>query len=140
VINDLQTISLNEDDSLTAILNWTYAPENTDSQIDYMVQYLSLRLGREIPALEPGLVIEQTLRSVQFTGSTDQILVVYYEPPGCLRVLDDDHPERMPEDFPDRMIPALSLSNLSLIQTDAAEGVTPPLNLFDMESEETWCG
>jgi hypothetical protein len=139
VINDLQTISLNEDDSLTAILNWTYSPDHTDSQIDYMVQYLSLRLGREIPALEPGLMIEQPLRSVHFTGSTDQIMVVYYEPPGCLRVLDDAHPERIPEDFPDRMLPALSLSNLSLIQTDAEERVTPPLNLFGMGSEETWC-
>ncbi len=139
VINDLQTISLNEDDSLTAILNWTYAPDHTDSQINYIVQYLSLRLGREIPALEPGLVIEQSIRSVQFTGSTDQILVVYYEPPGCLRVLDDAHPERIPQDFPDRMLPALSLSNLSLIQTDAEGNVTPPLNLFEMDSEETWC-
>jgi len=139
VINDLQTISLNEDDSLTAILNWTYAPDNKVSQIDYIVQYLSVRLGREIPELQPGLPIEQTIRSVQFIGSTDQILVVYYEPPGCLRVLDDEHPERLPENFPDRMIPALSLSNLSVIQTEVADTVTPPLNLFEIESVETWC-
>jgi len=139
VINDLQSISLNEDDSLTAILNWIYAPDNTDPQLDYIVQYLSVRLGWEIPDLKPDLPIEQPFRSLHFSGSTNQMLVVYYQPPGCLRVLDGEHPERLPRDFPDRMIPALSLSNLSVIKTEQNEHAVPPLHLFDVVSSETWC-
>lgn len=139
VINDLRALSLYQDDSLTAVVNWTYAPQNSSKEIDYMVQYLSVRLGDEIPALELGLPIEHAFRSLHFSGMTDQILVVYYEPPGCLRVLDDQQPDRIPEDFPDFMRPALRLSNLSLIRIDPDQRATPPTLLFDEEPGETWC-
>ncbi len=139
VINDLRALSLYQDDSLTAILNWTYAPDKKSQNIDYMVHYLSVRLGYEIPALVPGLPINHTLRSLQFTGSTDQMIVVYYQPPGCLRVLDGSRGYLIPEDFPDPMRPALALSDLSLIKTDTDEHATPPLHLFDEAGTETWC-
>lgn len=139
VINDLRALSLYQDDSLSAILNWTYSPENTDREMDYMVHYLSVRLGRQLPALEPGLPIEHQLRSQIFYGTTDKLLVVYYQPPGCLRVLDFEHPDRLPEDFPVRMHPALMLSKLSLIRTSPEQRATPPLHLFDETDGETWC-
>ena len=139
VINDLRALSLYQDNSLTAILNWTYAPEKADPEIDYMVHYLSVRLGRQLPALEPGLPIDHQIRSQHFSGSTDQLLVVYYQPPGCLRVLDYEHPERLPEDFPEAMLPALPLSKPGLIVTSPAEPAMPPLHLFEEEDSETWC-
>ncbi len=139
VINDLRALSLYQDDSLSAILNWTYAPENTDREMDYMVHYLSVRLGRQLPALEPGLPIEHEYRSQHFSGTTDKLLVVHYQPPGCLRVLDYDHPDRLPEEFPVEMIPALPLSKPSLIITDPEETATPPLHLFDETAGKTWC-
>jgi len=139
VINDLRALSLYQDDSLSAIFNWTYAPEKKDKDIDYIVQYFSVRIGWEIPALEPGLPIAQSIRSLDFLGSTDQMLVVYYQPPGCLRVLDYDHPDRLPEDFPMRMIPALPLSKPSLIITETENRATPPLYLIDKKTSETWC-
>ena len=139
VINDLRSLSLYQDDSLTAILNWTYAPENDSNDLDYMVQYLSVRLGDEIPALKPGLQIEHPIRSLHFSGSTDQILMVYYEPPGCLRVLDDAHPERLPEDFPDFLLPVLPLSKLSLIDASPQEAASPPRHLFDAYPRKSWC-
>lgn len=139
VINDLRALSLYQDDSLSAILNWTYAPENTDREMDYMVHYLSVRLGRQLPALKPGLPIEHQLRSQVYYGSTDQLLVVFYQPPGCLRVLDYDHPGRLPEDFPISMVPALSLSKPALIRIDPEERATPPLHLFEETDGETWC-
>ncbi|MDY6847218.1 MAG: hypothetical protein SVP52_08795 [Chloroflexota bacterium] len=135
----MRSLSLYQDDSLTAILNWTYAPENDSNDLDYMVQYLSVRLGDEIPALKPGLQIEHPIRSLHFSGSTDQILMVYYEPPGCLRVLDDAHPERLPEDFPDFLLPVLPLSKLSLIDTSPQEAASPPENLFNAIPGKSWC-
>ncbi|MDW7753921.1 MAG: hypothetical protein SCH68_02010 [Brevefilum sp.] len=139
VINDLRSLTLYQDDSLTAIMNWTYAPDNATNELDYMVQYLSVRLGDEIPALKPGQQIEHPIRSLHFSGSTDQILVVYYEPPGCLRVLDDAYPERLPDEFPAFMLPALPLSNLSIIETSPEEEARPPANLFDAVPGDTWC-
>ncbi len=139
VINDLRALSLYQDDSLSVILNWTYAPENTSREIDYMVHYLSVRLGLQLPALEPGLPIDHQLRSQHFSGTTDQLLVVYYEPPGCLRVLDYEHPDRLPEAFPIAMIPALPLSKPGLIRTDPEQRGVPPLHLFDETEGETWC-
>ena len=139
VINDLRALSLYQDDSLTAILNWTYDPENTDREMAYMVHYLSVRLGRQLPALAPGLPIDHQIRSQYFSGSTDQLLVVYYQPPGCLRVLDYAHPDRLAEDFPGGMLPALPLSKPGLIITDPAAPAVPPLHLFEETGSETWC-
>lgn len=67
------------------------------------------------------------------------MIVVYYQPPGCLRVLDYDHPDRLPEDFPQRMVPALPLSKPSLIITNSEERASPPLSLFEELNSETWC-
>jgi hypothetical protein len=139
VINDLSALSLYQDDSLSAILNWTYSPENTEREMDYKVHYLSVRLGRQLPALEPGLPIEHQLRSQIFYGTTDQLLVVYYQPPGCLRVLDYEHPDRLPKDFPLPLVQALPLSKLSLIRTNPEQRATPPLHLFEETESETWC-
>lgn len=139
VINDMDSLSLYQDDSLSAILNWTYAPENTSGEMPYLMQYLSVRLGREIPALQPGLPIEQSIRSQHFSGSTDRMIVVFYQPTGCLRVLDDQDPYRLPIGFPEELREALHLSNLSLIQEDEQSQTVLPLHLFDIEEEDTWC-
>ncbi|MFN2303884.1 MAG: hypothetical protein ACK2TV_09145, partial [Anaerolineales bacterium] len=49
VINDMPFLNLYSDNSLTAILNWTYAPEKVSKDMDYMMYYLSVRLGRGLP-------------------------------------------------------------------------------------------
>jgi len=139
LVNDMNSLNLYSDNSLTAVVNWTYAPENVTKDMDYMVYYLSVRLGRGLPALEPSLPIEQDYRSLHFSGTTDKLLVVYYQPPGCLRVLDNASPYSIPEDFPQEMIPALPFSNLNVIQTEKSKRATPPLHLFDMPPEESWC-
>lgn len=139
LINDLQSLSLYQDDSLTALLNWTYSPENKTRDLDYAVFYLSVRLGRDFPALEPGLPIEKNFRSLNFSSSTDNFLVVHSQPPGCLRVLDPAQPDRVPLQLPDAMREAMLLSNLDLIQTEVVPGAAPPAHLFDQEDIKSWC-
>jgi hypothetical protein len=139
VINDMRSINLYQDDSLTAILNWTYAPDFSGKQMPYLIQYLSVRLGNEIPALQPGLPIIDDYRSLKFLGSTDRIIVVYYQAGGCVRVLDESDLYQLPNGFPDPMVEVLPLSDLSLIQTDVSSPVTLPLNLFDLDPLDTWC-
>jgi hypothetical protein len=138
VINDMNSLSLYQDDSLTAILNWTYAPDLNTTQIPYSMQYLSVRLGDEIPALEPGLDIEQDYRSMKFFGSTDKVIVVYYQQGSCVRVLDEGDQLRLPLGYPEYMREVLALSDLSLVQTDAPQA-TPPLHLFDQQVGNDWC-
>lgn len=139
LVNDMPFLNLYSDNSLTAVLNWTYAPDNASQEIDYMMYYLSVRLGLGLPALEPGLPIEQPYRSLHFSGSSDQILVVYTKPPGCLRVLDAVQTDRIPNSLPEEMVAALPLSNLSLIRTDQSDRATPPAHLFETASTSTWC-
>lgn len=139
VVNDMNSLSLYQDDSLTAILNWTYAPDLKTNQIPYSMQYLSVRLGDEIPALEPGLLIEKDYRSLRFEGSTDRVIVVYYQQGSCVRILDAGGQLSMPMGYPEYLREVLALSDLSLIQTDDVSTATPPMNLFDQVVENDWC-
>lgn len=139
LINDLQTLSLYQDDSLTALLNWTYAPDNTTDELDFAVFYLSVRLGLEFPTLETGWPIQKDFRSLSFSSSTDNFLVVHSDPPGCLRVLDPAHPDRASLTLPPAMEEAMPLSNLDLIQTDASPGASLPSHLFTLDKTESWC-
>lgn len=138
IINDMRFLDLYSDNSLTALVNWTYSPDMVSKDLNYMVYYLSVRLGLGLPALEPGLPIYQDYRSLHFNGSTDKLLVVYSDLEGCLRVLDGSHPDRLPTTFPGEMSPALPLSNLSLIRTDM-DRPTLPENIFSHQAEQTWC-
>lgn len=139
LINDMPFLNLYSDNSLTAILNWTYAPEKASKDMDYMVYYQSVRLGLGLIALETGLPIEQPYRSLNFSSTTDKILVVYKKPPGCLRVLDNVHPERIPESFPEEMLAALPISNLSVIKTESDVQASPPEGLFAPIQQPSWC-
>ena len=139
LINDLRSLSLYQDDSLTALLNWTYAPENRTNELDFAVFYLSVRLGLEFPTLETGWPIEKDFRSLSFSSSTDNMLVVYSEPPGCLRVLDPDQHDRAPLTLPPAMEEAMPLSNLDLIVTGATPGAMLPSHLFTLDDTDSWC-
>jgi hypothetical protein len=91
------------DNSLGGALNWIYAPDNHSRRVEYVLFYPTTRLRNALPKLETGIPIEYDYLAGQFHGSTSQTLAMYYDPPGCLRILDDDI-ERV-----NRMIPEGSL-------------------------------
>jgi len=95
------------DNSLGGALNWIYAPDNHTRRIEYVLFYPTTRLKNALPRLEPGIPIEYDYLAGQFHGNTSQTLAVYYDPPGCLRILDNDI-ERV-----NRMIPENSLLRFS---------------------------
>jgi hypothetical protein len=139
VVNDMPSIQLYQDDSLTALLNWIYTPDNKTEDLDYAMFYLSVRLGSSLPALDPGIPINKDYRSLHFSGSTDRLLVIHYDPPGCLRVVDPNQPDRIPLTLPEAMHAAVPLSNLAMIKTDQTPAATPPSSLFDIADADTWC-
>ena len=95
------------DNSLGGALNWIYAPDNHTRRIEYVLFYPTTRLKNALPKLETGIPIEYDYLAGQFHGNTSQTLAMYYDPPGCLRILDNDI-ERV-----NRMIPENTLLRFS---------------------------
>lgn len=124
------------DNSLTAPLNWIYAPENTSRQMSYMLYYPTVRLGRGLPELTPGLPVRQDYLAAGFTGSTSQVVVFYFQPPGCLRVMD---PEVEADIWvvPPSLRETLRLATTAPIQPDGI--AVPPAHLYGAEPPRNWC-
>ena len=77
------------DNSLAAALNWIYDPENhSPFQIHYALFFPTNRIGNNLPSLQAGLPIQYNYLVGMFNGNTSQVVAFYYQPPGCLRVLD----------------------------------------------------
>lgn len=131
------------DNSLTAPLNWMYFPQAPEGQLPLMLFYLNLRLGSAIPDLENGLPVQQNYGQYTFSGSTDDLLLLYHNPPDCLRILDpqiDAHYTPLPG----LLRQGLKLSNLKRIQTEVEKtAVLPePFKIPSYENEHPereWC-
>lgn len=110
-------VKYSSDNSLSGPLNQFYTEQAiADGELPYLLYYLDLRLGREkgLQSLEADTPIEKTIHLVQFEGSTSQAVVLYYDPPGCLRLLDPGYDQYLP-DLPPLLQEALPLSDLSLV-------------------------
>ena len=132
ISNDLP-VTYFSDNSLSGPLNWIYS---RPGEMDHILYFISIRLNRGLPDLEPGLAIEQNYLAKTFHGSTSQLVVIDYSPPGCLRVLDPqiDPANRL-------LVPLLRdaavLSNRGMIR--AQNAVTLPASLFAPEPVHGWC-
>lgn len=136
--NNILSHDYYSDNSLSAILNWVYAPDQTGPEMTYLFSYLSVRVGRSIPDLEPGTSIELPYRAAEFHGSNSEALVVFHQPPGCVRVLDlvlDDSLHVLPEE----LSAAVHLSDLRRIRIGAEPGSVLPRSLFGDPPADSWC-
>ena len=140
--NTFQEPILNGDNSLTAALNWIYDPDPPYT-LDYMLFYIPSRIeSGNLSGLEPGIPVIKDLRNARFTGSTSQVLAVYYSPPRCLRVLDakvDQFISRLPG-MPREMKEAANISNLAQINPNPTSPAQLPAALFKhLPLEDSWC-
>lgn len=143
------------DNSLTFPLNWTYAPEIHSTEMEHAYFFVSVRLGNELEALQPGLAVHQDYLAATFDSSSDNLVAVHFAPPGCFRVLhpvyDKDLPlaPAMGEEkallletglpvLPRTAAKALEVSNLAQILPSPAKGNQPP-GILGPEPEHTWC-
>jgi len=84
-----ENLSYYADNSLSAALNWIYAPHLTSEQIPYALLYPTNRLNSSLPQLNPNLSIDYYyFPSSSFYGNTSDAVAFYYDPPACLRLLD----------------------------------------------------
>ena len=126
------------DNSLTAPLNWTYAPDSASTQMPYLFFNIESRLGGSLPDLVAGQVIEENYRALSFHGSTSQVVGIYFNPPGCVKAIDPETDAKTPQK-PLYFSQVLPLSDLSLIQVDASPSAVPPSQYFGEEPEPDWC-
>ena len=129
-----------EDDSLTGPLNWTYTPKTTSSRLDYIFLNIPERI-RMMNDLNRDVVIQKDFRAMAFTGTTNQAVVVKFNPPGCLQVLDPlrDASRADLSEFERRALP---LSRPDLIMgaiPTGADPATPPSASFGPEPRHKWC-
>ncbi len=124
------------DNSMTAMLNWTFAPENKSLEMPYLLDFISVRLGKGLPDLKEGLPLTQDYSSLSFNGTTDDTIAIFIMPPACLRFIDrqlDDNFQRLPP----LSAKASNLTNLDLVRFD--DQVEPPAVIFGTEPSPNWC-
>jgi hypothetical protein len=125
------------DNSLTAALNWFYFDRLTGNDLPLLMFYVETRAATYFPTIERGIRVERRYGRFLFRGSTDQVLVLYFDPPACLRLLDPAHDGLNPT--LNREIRELAwVSDLELIQERGpSEVVDFPLVIRNRA--KAWC-
>lgn len=126
------------DNSLTAPLNWTYHPNFTGKRMPYLLYSAEARHDVSLPAFKPGIEIRQPYRATEFIGSTSQALVLYYTPPGCLKIVDPATDKRIPQK-PNFISDMMPLSRPELIMQQTGSPSRPPEELYGVEPHPDWC-
>lgn len=125
------------DNSLTAPLNWTYAPDFSGGDLPYLFGFVSVRTETGVLNLEPNQPIHQNYKVVDFYGNTSQSLVLDYTPPGCLHILDPERDQNLPM-LPEEIKNALPLSDPSRVIASGDPAVQP-LSFLGEEPAHGWC-
>jgi len=132
------------DNSLTAPLNWIYNPENYSHNMDYLLHDIEARdqidseEGKELIELQPDQSMHVKYRAATFDGSTSQALVLFYDPPRCLKVVDPSIDRYLPVK-PLYIREATDLSQPSLIIPKDQNPAIPPEHIFGPEPSHGWC-
>jgi hypothetical protein len=125
--------------STAAAINLLYPLPKGTNTLGYWFSDLYREFGpRNVGELRLGLPVQRQLRSFWYNGSSQDSLVIYYEPGGgrCLWVLspqDEDNPE-----LPEITLKALPAANLERIGSEPTPGY-PPEAIFGAEPEHDWC-
>jgi hypothetical protein len=122
------------DNSLGAALNWIYAPDNHGDVVDYVLFYPT---NRESLSLVPNTPVNYDFLAGKFEGNTSQVVVYYYSPPGCLRLLDPEI------DAENRLIPDDSFLRDAALLSSTAPILREPIarmpEVYAPEPTHGWC-
>ena len=158
LLSDDDTFPYTDDEGLTYLVEWTYFPQPQAPHLSVALDTLSSRLGTAVlPSLDQGRSIYQDYYlGADFRGSTDQMLVLYYRPPSCLRVLNPAYDRGLvflpiykiqagqitrlqAYSLPPLVAQALPHANLDQIIPDPGQPATPPAFLADPQPGTSWC-
>ncbi len=127
--------------ALNGPLNLIYSPTDTSQNINNIILLLDGPHKKYVPEYVSGLPIDYNLRGLQFSGTTDKLLVFSMPDDNCLRVLS---PGELPDEDISARKPSLwqgltALSRLETIITDPAQAALPPERFFGPENRNQWC-
>jgi hypothetical protein len=137
LMNELP-IEYASDNSLTAPLNWLYAKEIRPGEMDYLFAYPSIRLGKSVTSLQSGSAIHEDYLAAKFDSTSDAILAVYYQPPGCVRVLDAEVDD-LNSMLPPAIRQAVPFTHIDQIIPESNSPAEPPRDIFRSEPSHRWC-
>jgi len=122
------------DNSLSAALNWIYAPDNHTDVVDYVLLYPTNRKDLSLKLDTP---VNYDFLAGTFEGNTSQAVVFYYSPPRCLRLLDPEI------DSENRLIPDDSfLRDAAVLSSTApilSKSTARMPKVYEPEPAHGWC-
>jgi hypothetical protein len=122
------------DNSLSPVVNWIYSSDNRTEVWDYVLFYPT---NRDALSLVPDRRVDYNFLAGEFHGNTSQMLVFYYAPPRCLRLLDPEI------DSQNRLIPDDSLLRDAAQLSSTAPILSEPLakmpKIYQPEPAHGWC-
>ena len=135
LVTDELPLKYYSDNSLTAAFNWIYADPHQENSLPYLINYTKARLGKSLPSLNTGTTVTHNYRTHFFSGSTDQMILFYHQPPGCVHIADPDLDPLNPL-IGSEIRPATALSKPDLI---SAHNQQKPAFFLTQFPPETWC-
>lgn len=134
---ELRVFPHNTDNSLTATLNWMYTERNESEGLNHAFFFADLRRTAGLSGLTSSGQIYSGFDFVDYAGTAEDVLILVYEPPGCLRFLDPEIDSRLPL-LSSEIVDLVEFSNLDLIR-QSPDPANAQLNYWDLEPRETWC-
>lgn len=127
--------------ALTAQLNWTLSDGAPDRKTSYEFLLLDTPQINYLPSFKPDQPYRVDFRTYQFDGNTSNSILINYEVPGCLRVVDSDmNPLNSVTGSTNYIsIAAAKLSNPSLIKSLESTTFHPPYQILGKEPAHDWC-
>jgi hypothetical protein len=122
------------DNNLTPVLNWTYSPIQSSTELSYNFFDMGERLGTNLPELKPGLPVEHGYRFVTFKSNSSNLLPVYYKEGSCLKIVDSNTSQG--STIPKRLRAAGQFSETDKQIKDAPVSAPPG---FIPEPAHDWC-
>jgi hypothetical protein len=135
---EIHEISHSTDNSLSAPLIWTYAPDFESGDLPLFLFYTDLRFKDEIDQLQSDTLLQEQYRFFPFASTPAQSVVLYYQPPSCLRVMEQDRHQYLPG-LPDEIKSVLPFSDPTRILLDVASEPQLPPMVVDPTLNDTWC-
>jgi len=125
------------DNSLTAPLNWMYAPDFSGEDIPYLFAFISVRTETGALKLKPNAEVSQFYRLGTFSGNTNNAVVLHFPPNGCLWLLDPPRDQYLPRLEP-LITEALPFSNPMQVSSQGAPSASPA-QFAGSELPHEWC-
>jgi hypothetical protein len=138
VLSSRPPFAYSTDNSLTAPLNWIYAPWNQTRNLPYLFYDVASHSASGWTGIDLNQPIKQQYRIMDFNGNFNHALSVFYKPPNCVKVMDSI----LDADLPGKPLfitAGAAFSKTDLITLNPASPATPPVEIFGPEPLHDWC-